>query len=268
MQAAGPDALSDAQRAAADAGHKAMMPVGADAGGRPFLDYAISALADCGCGEVCLVVAPDHAVIRAHYDRIPRSRVRIHYAVQAEASGTAQAVLAAAAFAGADAFLVVNGDNLYPVDALRAVVALDGPGLAAFDQASLVSESGFPEQRVGQFAVVGRDAGGWLTGIEEKPRLDDWTARGSDALISMNLWRFDERIFDACRDVPRSPRGEFELPAAVMLARDRGMRFRVVPAHGAVLDLSQRADVTARQRPAGRPWNRSCERTAVRSIWA
>ena len=34
----------------------------------------------------------------------------------------------------------------------------------------------------------------------------------------MNCWRFDARIFDACRDVPRSARGELELPEAVGLA--------------------------------------------------
>jgi glucose-1-phosphate thymidylyltransferase len=58
----------------------------------------------------------------------------------------------------------------------------------------------------------------------------------------MNVWRFDARIFEACRDVPRSTRGEFELPEAVALAVRRGVPFRVIPAHGPVLDLSRRAD--------------------------
>ena len=55
----------------------------------------------------------------------------------------------------------------------------------------------------------------------------------------MNCWRFDDRIFDACRDVPRSARGEFELPEAVRLALARVMRFRVVRARGPMLDLSR-----------------------------
>ena len=59
----------------------------------------------------------------------------------------------------------------------------------------------------------------------------------------MNVWRFDDRIFEACRDVPRSARGEYELPEAVALAIARGVEFRVVPARGAVLDLSRRGDV-------------------------
>ncbi len=48
------------------------------------------------------------------------------------------------------------------------------------------------------------------------------------------------RIFDACRDVAPSPRGEFELPDAVGLARPARGPFRAVPARGPVLDLSRR----------------------------
>jgi glucose-1-phosphate thymidylyltransferase len=64
----------------------------------------------------------------------------------------------------------------------------------------------------------------------------------------MNCWRFDSRIFAACRDVPRSRRGEFELPDAVTLAMNRGVRFRVLRAEGPVLDLSRRADAAAVER--------------------
>ena len=60
--------------------------------------------------------------------------------------------------------------------------------------------------------------------------------------ISMNCWRFDRRMFQACRDVPLSARGEFELPEAVGLALRCGVRFKTFPARGPVLDLSTRAD--------------------------
>ena len=67
-------------------------------------------------------------------------------------------------------------------------------------------------------------------------------------LVSMNCWHFDARIFAACRDVPRSVRGEFELPEAVGLAIARGVRFRALAARGAVLDLSRRADAAEVER--------------------
>ena len=48
-----------AQAEAADRGVKAMIPIG-----RPFLDYVLSALADAGYTETCLVIGPEHGAIR------------------------------------------------------------------------------------------------------------------------------------------------------------------------------------------------------------
>ena len=242
MQAAGdPTTLSAAQYSAATAGAKGMMPVGS---GRPFLDHVLSALADAGCDDVCLIVAPDHDAIRTYYEHAGRpSRLRLSFAVQPEADGTARAVLAGQPFAGDDPFLVLNADNLYPVDVLRGLVALNGPGLPAFDSSALVDDSGFPAERVAAFALLDVDANGELRAIVEKPSRDQLAAAGPHALVSMNAWRFDSRIFAACADVPRSARGEFELPEAVALARARGVAFRVIPASGAVLDLSRQSDI-------------------------
>jgi glucose-1-phosphate thymidylyltransferase len=126
---------------------------------------------------------------------------------------------------------------------LRSLVELDGPGLPAYQRDSLVRDSGFPPDRVTSFAAIEVDPRGFLTRIVEKPGREYHDAAGPSALVSMNVWRFDERIFDACRDVPLSTRGEYELPEAVGLAVTRGVRFRAVPASGAVLDLSRRSDV-------------------------
>ncbi len=60
----------------------------------------------------------------------------------------------------------------------------------------------------------------------------------------MNCWRFGPEIFEACRKIDPSPRGELEIPDAVLYAKDKlGVRFKIVPVKGAVLDLSYRADV-------------------------
>jgi len=242
MQAGGGVALSGAQQAAAAAGAKGMMPIGP--AHRPFLDHVLSALADAGCRDVCLIVAPEHAAIREYFEGTGRpSRVRVSYAVQPVADGTARAVLAGEAFAGGDPFLVLNADNLYPVDVLRRLVALDGPGLPAFDSAALIRDSGFPADRVAGFAVLDVAATGHLRGIIEKPSAAQLAAAGPHALVSMNVWRFDRRIFGACADLPVSPRGEYELPEAVGLAVARGVPFQVIHTSGAVLDLSRQSDI-------------------------
>jgi dTDP-glucose pyrophosphorylase len=242
-QEAGAAALSPTQATAAAAGAKGMMPIG-NGFTRPFLDFVLSALADAGCTDVCFVVAPEHTAIRDYYNGPGKpARARVSYAVQEIANGTARAVQAAQTFAGRDPFLVLNSDNLYTAPVLRALVDLDGPGLPGYQREALVRESGFPPDRVTGFAAIEDDDEGYLTRIVEKPGREYFDAAGPDALISMNVWRFDDRIFEACRDVPLSRRGEYELPEAVGLAVARGVKFRVVPASGAVLDLSRRSDV-------------------------
>lgn len=235
-------ALTEGQARAAAAGSKGMMPIGGVA--RPFLDYVLSALADAGCTSVCFVVAPDHAAMRDYYEGHGHpSRLRTEFAVQPIADGTARAVQSARAYVSDDAFLVLNSDNLYPASVLRALVELDGPGLPAYERDLLVSDSGFPPDRVAGFAAIEVDQYGDLTRIIEKPGREYYDAAGPHGLISMNVWRFDARIFDACREVPMSQRGEYELPEAVGLAVAQGVKFRTFRARGAVLDLSRRSDV-------------------------
>ncbi|HET7698756.1 MAG TPA: nucleotidyltransferase family protein [Vicinamibacterales bacterium] len=239
--------LTGEQQQAADAGLKALMPVN----GRPFLDFVLSALADAGLPRIALVVAPDHERLRVHLAQAPPSRTRVDFVVQPEALGTANAVLAAEPWTGGEPFLTVNADNLYPPDALRALAGAGEPAMLAFDADDLVRTSNIPEDRIRAFAVVTVDERGYLRGIVEKPGAADAIGGRAPATstlldghqrISMNCWRFDSRIFDACRGVAKSARGEFELPEAVALAISRGVRVKAIPARGPVLDLSRRAD--------------------------
>lgn len=232
-------ALSREQRQAADAGMKAMMPVG----GRPFLDFILGALADAGLTRVALIVAPEHEALRRHYlDAHPPARVELELVVQEAPRGTADAVLAAESWTAGEPFLTLNGDNLYPAELLARMAALDEPGLPVFARSDLVSTSNIVDARVQSFALVELDGDGFLARIVEKPRAEQLDRAGPDALVSMNCWRFDSRIFGPCREVPLSTRGEMELPEAVALALTRAIRFKAIPARGLVLDLSRRAD--------------------------
>jgi glucose-1-phosphate thymidylyltransferase len=248
--------LRDDQARAAAAGLKPMIPVGDETTGaaRPFLDYVLSSLADAGFRDVGLVVGPEHDVIQQRYAEVVRpERLCLTWLIQAEPLGTADAVLAAGGWVGDEPFIVVNADNLYPVSALAELRESAGPALAAFEPHELVRSSNVPADRVPAFALLEVDAQGRLTGIVEKPGAEAVSRAGPRALVSMNAWRFDRRIFGACRDVPRSARGEFELSMAVGLAIDRGVPFHAFVARGEVLDMSNQADVAAvSRRLAGR----------------
>ena len=226
--------LDPAQARAADAGLKAMIPFG-----RPFLDHVLHALADAGIREVGLVLGPEHEEVRAYYRASEARRLAISFVTQLEALGTADAVASAQDWTGGEPFLVLNADNLYPVDVLSALVTAGGPAAPGFEAQSLA----LPAERLGAFALMQRDPRGCLSAIVEKPGAAAVTAAGPGALISMNVWRFDANIFEACRGVPLSHRGERELPQAVGLLVAQGHCLQVVAARGPVLDLSRRADI-------------------------
>ncbi len=234
-------ALDAAQERAAAAGQKGMMPTL----GRPFLDFVLSALADAGVRDVTLVVAPDHAMMREYYEvTAPATRVRLRWAVQEEPRGTADAVLAAHGVVDRAPFLVLNSDNYYPVASYDALCALGGAGLVAYEGEALVREGNIDRERVMAYALLDIDDAGFLQHIVEKPPADHPLVHRAERWVSMNLWSFTPRIFDACRQVKPSVRGELELQDAVMIAaHELGEPFRVVYAHAGVLDLSRRADI-------------------------
>ncbi|MGH7506114.1 MAG: NTP transferase domain-containing protein, partial [Longimicrobiales bacterium] len=88
--------MDPAQRVMAERGLKGLIPFH----GHPFLAHAVTALADAGIREVCLVVGPGDDAVRATFAAVPATRVRFTFAVQEEPRGSAHALLAAAAFAG------------------------------------------------------------------------------------------------------------------------------------------------------------------------
>lgn len=230
--------LATDQLAAADAGVKAMIPIG-----RPFLDFVLSELADSGIREICIVIGPEHAQVREYYASLSLRRIAIRLAIQEQPLGTANAVLAARQFIADEPFLVLNSDNYYPVEAFHVLRQLGEPGLAAFERETLVRESNIPPERLREYALLQISRDGWLEKIIEKPSQMP-TVEREEVFVSMNCWRFQSSIFRACEQVPRSSRGEFELPQAVQLGIDSlGLRFRAVPIRAGALDLSYRSDI-------------------------
>src|SRR6185437_15399843 len=121
--------LTPEQKQIADRGIKAMIPIG-----RPFLDYSISALADAGLREICLVIGPEHDVIRSYYESLKTTRVRISFAIQQKPLGTADALRSVQDFTGPECFLVINSDNYYPAEALHKLRELRGSGVIGFSR--------------------------------------------------------------------------------------------------------------------------------------
>ncbi len=241
--------LTTAEAAAADSGVKGMMPIAnASRSGtaRPFLDYVISELADAGITDVVLVLGPEHDSVRTYYQTTaPPTRVRIRFGIQPEPLGTADAVVAAAEVIGEHLFLVLNADNFYPQAALQLLVRSSVAATIAFDRDALSREGNIEPERVRAFAVLRVSSDGHLQGILEKPGPTVDLTSPAARWVGMNCWAISPAIVNACRRVPRSARGEFELPEAVALALSEGETIQAIPVSLPVLDLSQRADIAA-----------------------
>ena len=242
------DGLSARQLAVAAAGVKAMIPVG-----RPFLDYVLHRAADAECRRVCLVIGPQHDEVRRYYEQLSTRRVQIEFAIQQRPLGTANALAAAEPFVGNEPFLTLNSDNCYPTQALQELSLAEEPAVVAFNRDALVSNSNIAAERIAGFAIIQPDAQGYLEQIQEKPDPLLVARMAPPILVGMNCWRFSPVIFQACRRIEKSLRGEYELPDAVTYSmRMLGERFRVFRSDGPVLDLSQRHDIaTVKQRLSG-----------------
>ena len=231
--------LAEQQAAAAANGAKGMMPFA-----RPFLDYSLSVLADAGIREVVLVVGPEHNEMRSYFKRTAAGRrVALRFAVQEEPRGTADALAAAANAVDDAAFLVLNSDNLYPLAAVQALAALGSSGLVAFEAGAL-ARGGIEPERVFKFALLDISPEEQLRTIVEKPAPDHPLAMRQEHWVSMNLWSFTPRIFNACTRIAPSSRGELELQDAVTFAmQEFGEPFHIIRSHEPVLDLSSRTDI-------------------------
>ncbi|KWZ75285.1 nucleotidyl transferase [Winkia neuii] len=229
--------LEQSQQGAADAGTKGLINVG-----RPFLDYVISALADAGIDQVCLVVGPEQKAFANYYDSVEKTRVTLTYAIQKEPLGTADAVAAAKDFLTEGA-IVLNSDNYYPVSALQALAQQEGCATVGFDRDGLVANSNIPASRIAAFAVMDT-AAGQLKNIVEKPSQAQ-LKQMPQAPVSMNCWRFTPQIIDACAHISPSGRGEYEIVDAVRYLLEAGTSVAVVPSKEGVLDMSSRRDIAA-----------------------
>jgi len=230
----------------ADRGWKAFIPM---KDGRPFLDYTICTLRKAGFREVCIVLGPEHEEVMRYYrevdERLPD--MSISFAIQERPLGTADAVYSARSFVGGDSFIVLNGDNLYPGDAVELLRRQEEEicYVVGFERESLISGSNFDADRIRSFSVMEVDDDWNLVRIIEKPEDPEMYRTRRGVLVNMNLWRFTPDIFWACERVkPHPVRGEYELTAAVQLLIDAGRKpVKVIPVRAGVLDLTYRADI-------------------------
>jgi NDP-sugar pyrophosphorylase family protein len=257
--AALPDGIDPGLIREADQKPKSMIGVGT--GGRPFLDYLLMNAAAAGYRDVVLVVGQADVAMRAHYTVATveglSKGLRVSFAEQpipegrTKPLGTADALrwgLRSRPDWSGSRVTVCNSDNLYSREALQELLVSEYPAaLIDYDRKSLQ----FERERIEQFAVLSKDAEGFLVSIIEKPSPEEIRAlTGPDGRVgvSMNIWRLDyDLIMPYLARVPLHPvRKEYELPTAVgMLAAEHPRTVMTIPRAEHVPDLTSRDDLAA-----------------------
>lgn len=256
-------------------GTKQLAEVGPD--GEAFLDFAILDAAAAGVEDVVMIVRTDiEDDIRRHVERRHADR-SISYVRQDELGpprtkpwGTGHAVLAAAPLVPGN-FIACNADDYYGRSTYAAVAAAademsnDRAYLAGFRLDRTLPERGEVSRglctvEAGELVSlvethgIGRRDDGTITATDPPGVLAD------DAVVSMNLWAFPHRLFDALSDGwdrfraehGHEERAEFLLPTVVHDLRTAGeLSVGVVPTDEAWVGVTNPDDlVVARRRIA------------------
>lgn len=169
--------------------------------GTPILERCFDTLASVGVDEFVVVVGYMADSIEEKYGD-EYDGASITYAYQHERNGLAHALLQAEPYVG-DSFLLMHGDNVFSQKAyedLRGVVNLDADGVL------LVEKVSDDEARNSAVAVTD---GKRVTDVFERPD------NPPSSLGVVGFYSLPMSIFDACRRVEPSDRGERELGDAL-----------------------------------------------------
>jgi glucose-1-phosphate thymidylyltransferase len=179
---------------------------------KPVLFYGIEAMRDAGIEDITIVVSPGQPgqEIRERAGDGSRWGLRIGYVVQEQALGLAHAVLTAEDAIGGSSFVVYLGDNLLR-DGIQAMV--EQFRSAQPDALILLQHVDDPRA----FGVAELD-GERVVQLEEKPAVPK-----SD-LALVGVYMFQPGIFDICRTLEPSGRGEYEITEAIQALIDQGKR--------------------------------------------
>lgn len=253
-------------------GTKQLAEVGPD--GEAFLDFAIVDAAAAGIDDTVVIVRTDiEDDIRRHVERRHADR-SIRYVRQDELGpqrakpwGTGHAVLAAAPLVDGD-FIACNADDYYGRSTYAAVagaatdLGADRAYLAGFRLDRTLPERGEVSRGVCQVDDgelvslvethgIGRRDDGTVTATDPAGVLPD------DAVVSMNLWAFPHRLFDALSDGwdrfhaerGHEEKSEFLLPSVVHDLRTAGeLSVGVVPTDEAWVGVTNPDDLAVARR--------------------
>ena len=210
---------------------------------KPMIYYPLSVLIMSGIREILIITTPhEQASFQALLGDGSELGLTLHYAVQPEPQGLAQAYHIGADFVGSNPSALILGDNIFYghglTDLLSAATARDH-GATVF---------GYYVSDPKAYGVVSFDASGKAETIEEKPE----NPRSNYAVTG--LYFYDGQAVERAHQIKPSPRGELEitdLNRAYLEAGElsveimgRGFAWLDTGTHGSLIDAANYVRIT------------------------
>ncbi|MES2893440.1 MAG: glucose-1-phosphate thymidylyltransferase RfbA [Bacteroidota bacterium] len=166
---------------------------------KPMIYYPLSTLMLAGIQEILVITTPDD---QAQFKRLLGDGAQwgcsISYAVQALPNGLAQAFVIGEEFIGSDSVALVLGDNIFYGSGFSKLLQQSANPIGAVIFAYPVSD---PER----YGVVEFDTAFNALSIEEKP------VQPKSNYAVPGLYFYDNEVVQIAKNIPASPRGEFEI---------------------------------------------------------
>ena len=197
-------------------------------GGKPLLHWTLDNIVDLKPRKIIVVVhyfeEKIREILRDKYRGIP-----VKYVRQREMRGTGDAVKCVEKEVDTD-FLVIMGDVYVEKDGITKVVETGRKGEIAVGVTKV--------QNPWEYGVCILKNGG-IVGIIEKPE------RGKEPsnIILAGVYYFDKSIFEYLSKIEISPRGEYELPDALVLLAKDGRKIVPVELGGGWVDIGRPRDL-------------------------
>jgi dTDP-glucose pyrophosphorylase len=203
---------------------------------KPILTHCFEQLTNLGAEELVVVIGYEGDQIREHYGD-GFAGVPITYARQREREGMAHALLTAEEYINGP-FMLMDGDSIVQCDLQKLIERQREP---AVDGTVLVQAVSAAAARGKMVCILNeRDD---IVARENKP--DD---PPDPSLVAASFQTSSQKLFDACRRVERSPRGEFEMSDAIGRRIEMGARIAAVRCDGWLMNVNMPAELARADR--------------------
>lgn len=221
------------------AASKQLMPVY----DKPMIYYPLSTLMLARIRDILIITTPqDQAAFKALLGDGADWGIALHYAVQPEPGGLAQAYHIGADFVGDAPSTLILGDNIFYGHGLTELLA------SAMRREAGATVFGYYVDDARPYGVVSFDAQGRAETIEEKP------AEPKSNYAVTGLYFYDGTAVARARDLRPSPRGELEITDLNRTYLDqgqlsvelmgRGYAWLDTGTHGSLLDAANYVRIT------------------------